>query len=534
MIEDLFTEQWDAESRARTLALPEMGIDQSSVDVAFSFSKLFITYGALSLTIPALRKADSGIRGIMLGSLDPNDSNLLSGNLNPDMKVSLQSLAKVFTQGYNLEVLESDPDVLSRRERPGNEPWNTYENMGTNPGEISMQADACHPYYNQGGISSSDFEFNDFLGWVREILGDSSIDYSTSVFNSEISCDYANREIAKRLALGPGKRFGIDEQVALKRADNARLNYTKTCSVEATLSHILRFGQMLANGGIDIYSGERVFKTENAQRLIEDLATGGMYQDSPFYFDLSNVPGKSSISGLVLGIVPGRGAFVAYDPILGLNGNSNSASASLYSVGKLLLPEHINLVDEEQAKTLLYEKQDRNEVEHSDAMLRRVVETGESVIFISSGAKEREDRRRNPFRARINDELEYARPSDELTTEDTYLISSYSRAIWSTDPSVVAADVASMIDTGKGCLLPTEERPTEVAFVKDGRNWRRLELYNADPVESDGFCQFGTFDLSTSGSDQLYDAVRELAQSNAKVIRVSGTPRKDTYTLLAA
>jgi glutaminase len=530
--------------------LSEMGIGQQEVDYAFAFATRWRTYGLTNDSVPVLAKADPTKRGLLIGGLDPSDAPLYSGNWDLDTRLPLESTVKLLTQGYSLQELGVPAETLSRRERPGEAAFNVFDNIATTWDEPSGVADASHPFYNQGGISSSDFVFDDFLNWVRDILGDQTVDYSVETYESEISCDYNNREIAKRLAQGPGQRFGDDVDVALERADNARHSYTKACSIEATLPQLLRFGQMLANDGVDIYTGNQVLSSDNARRIIVDMSTGGMYKDSTFYFDLSKVPGKSSISGLVLGVVHGRGAFVAYDPTLGLNGNSNMASAALYSAGRLLLPDDIPVVGEDQARQALFDKQDQDEVALYDVMVQTVLTTGRrSRTYMVSGAKRRkkareEEKKRvaHPLMAAMDDYV------DSRGTESPEALD-FGRAGYSPEDrrrngSMLYCDAEFRVRPDVPFLRP---ELSDLAFVRsddsmfrggDYGGWDRYELSQRDgtetPLATEGHMVVGVFDVSDE--QQRYamsNRITELALSKATVIRVI-RQEDHTYQLLAA
>ncbi|MDD9953100.1 MAG: glutaminase [Candidatus Woesearchaeota archaeon] len=529
MLEETISENTGANSRP---PLRDIGLEQDHLEEAAALGLKFSTYGRLNKSVPILSEANPHLYGILVGSLNREDTPLYVGTWDPEKHLPIESVAKVLTQGYSLQELKIPASVLARRESPGDVPFNVHENIPTTgPGDV---ADACHPYYNQGGIASSEFKWADFQQWVRDILEDQTITYDQDVFDSEISCDFANRTIAEKLAAGPAQRFGADPATAFERATHARFNYTKACSLDLKLHHLLRFGQILANDGVDVSTGRQVFTKENARMLTEDMETGGLYEDSAFYFNHSGVYAKSSISGIVFGVVKGRGAFVAYGPELGLKGNSEFAVATLRRMGQLLGAEAPEQLTEDAARERLYAKKEHDEVAFREGVLQEVINTGKpSGWFKTSGATERAERQANPALYAINDALTEHRRTHSTPSTDPYE-TSYTPPFSSICGSVIYSDVGKHYHPEHAQYLPEEQLP-EVTFVREtpfSDRWKRFELpQGATAAETEGFVKIGTYDPGTQ-TDTLFNTVAAAARSSADILRVR--KEADTITVLAA
>ena len=79
---------------------------------------------------------------------------------------------------------------------------------------------------------------------------------------------------------------------------------------------------MCANDGINPSSGERIFKPETVQAITTFMLTCGMYNGAGKFTKTLGVPCKSGVSGGLLTIVPGLGAFASFSPRLNSEGNS--------------------------------------------------------------------------------------------------------------------------------------------------------------------------------------------------------------------
>lgn len=82
-----------------------------------------------------------------------------------------------------------------------------------------------------------------------------------------------------------------------------------------------RFGAMLANNGINPSTGERIVEPETVKATVTLMQTCGMYNGAGKFTKDHGVPTKSGVSGGLMTVIPGIGAFATWSPPLNEEGN---------------------------------------------------------------------------------------------------------------------------------------------------------------------------------------------------------------------
>lgn len=98
--------------------------------------------------------------------------------------------------------------------------------------------------------------------------------------------------------------------------------YTRQSCVTVDVRDMATMGATVANGGRNPVSGEQVISTAMCHDVMALMATAGLYATSGDWLWDVGLPGKSGISGAVVALAPGKGAFAAYSPRLDSTGNS--------------------------------------------------------------------------------------------------------------------------------------------------------------------------------------------------------------------
>ncbi|MEM9622919.1 MAG: glutaminase, partial [Pseudomonadota bacterium] len=94
-------------------------------------------------------------------------------------------------------------------------------------------------------------------------------------------------------------------------------------------TEVAQAGLFLANNGLNPISGERVLSAEQNRTVLALMSTCGLYDECGRFAVRVGIPAKSGVSGVMLGIVPGRCAIACYGPALGAKGNSVAGMAML-------------------------------------------------------------------------------------------------------------------------------------------------------------------------------------------------------------
>ena len=104
--------------------------------------------------------------------------------------------------------------------------------------------------------------------------------------------------------------------------DSALDLYFKNCSLLVDVESLARFGAMLANNGINPSTGERILTPKTVQAVVTIMTTCGMYNGAGKFTKDLGVPSKSGVSGGLLTVIPGLGAFATFSPPLIEEGNT--------------------------------------------------------------------------------------------------------------------------------------------------------------------------------------------------------------------
>ncbi len=354
-----------------THTLKNMGITQNSIALIDLWTKSMTSYGLLATYIPELKKVNKDLTAIAIGDVHKNKVIVGDGT---QIKISAQSVIKPFLYLYALE------KGIPAKHISGMEatamPFNTDKILQP---ELESKTPE-HPLNNAGAISAAGAitDFDDFIAFISRLTGNSKIEVLTPVFKSEFSVNNNNRAIANRLvASGRFKNTAEGEK--------AYTHYTKACSLGLTVAEVLHASLVVASGGVTIHSNKRVAKMNNVVRVMSAMNTYGLYEQSGIISLMVSGArantSKSSVSGLIININPGIGAFVTYSPLLNCEGNSVYGVYAMIPLNNLLaLPGGMRLDAEELHQLLTdYSKEESEKVHQKIIYLMKKGEN--STIF---------------------------------------------------------------------------------------------------------------------------------------------------------
>ena len=75
-------------------------------------------------------------------------------------------------------------------------------------------------------------------------------------------------------------------------------------SIELSTEDVARIAATLANGGVQPYSGDRIFTAANVRSCLALMATCGMYQYSGEWSFSVGLPAKSAVNGTIMVVIP--------------------------------------------------------------------------------------------------------------------------------------------------------------------------------------------------------------------------------------
>lgn len=281
---------------------------QQVLEQALAQGKEVTDLGKVATYIPELGKADKHQLGICVFTKE--GERFYAGDTKT--RFSIQSISKIISLAVALEICGFDTVF----ERVGMEPSGDAFNS-----LLKLEVSSSHPYnpmINSGAIAVSSYiepeiPFEDMLMLTRKLCLDPEIQLDEAVYHSEMSTISRNRAIAYLLE---------SKGVITSDVERTLEFYVKMCSLSVTAEDLAALGLVLANGGIQLTTGERLLKAETVKVVKTIMTTCGMYDGSGEFAVRVGIPSKSGVGGGILSVVDQRMGIGIYGPSLDDKGNS--------------------------------------------------------------------------------------------------------------------------------------------------------------------------------------------------------------------
>lgn len=283
--------------------------------------------GNIATYIPELADVDDSLFGISIVTVDGQVFQL--GDI--DNKICLQSCSKPITYGIALE--NYGEKIVHNF--VGKEP------SGRNFNELCLNEDGLphNPLINSGSIMSTTLieskktqskRFNFVLNYWNRLSANMGVSFNNSVYLSEKDSADRNYCLAYMMQENNSFQYGKNKDIAKKLnrewnigdlQSNLEL-YFQFCSLEVKLIGIGLVAATLANGGINPWTNDKIFKYSTVKKILSLMLTCGMYDYSGEWGYKIGIPAKSGVSGLIYAIIPGAMGIAVYSPKLDKIGNS--------------------------------------------------------------------------------------------------------------------------------------------------------------------------------------------------------------------
>ena len=277
-------------------------------DIYSEFSKVK-DEGSVANYIPELSKVDPNRFGVQLTTVEGD--KFAFGDW--DVRFSIQSIAKVFSYVLAYSRIKSE-----LWERVGVEPSGTAFNS-----LVQLESDKGiprNPFINAGAIvicdilvSQLDSPKEEVLSFIRELSGIDSINFNTSVAESERTSGYINMALVNFMKSFGNIHNDIDEVMDL---------YFHICSIEMNCMELSKSFLFLANNGVVPYSGKHILSPSRTKRANALMQSCGFYDESGQFTFKVGLPGKSGVGGGIVAIHPLRYCITVWSPRLNPKGNS--------------------------------------------------------------------------------------------------------------------------------------------------------------------------------------------------------------------
>ena len=283
--------------------------------------------GEVATYIPELADVDDELFGVTIVTVDGQVFQL--GDT--DNNFCVQSCSKPITYGIAIE--NYGEEVVHNF--VGKEP------SGRNFNELCLNEDGLphNPLINSGSIMSTTLvnpdksqskRFNFALNYWKRLSANMNVSFNNSVYLSEKDSADRNYCLAymmqERKSFHQGKNKDISDKIDRKwdlghLKSNLEL-YFQFCSLEVNLLTIGIVAATMANGGVNPWTNDKVFKYSTIKKILSLMLTCGMYDYSGEWGYKIGIPAKSGVSGLIYAIIPGVMGISVYSPKLDKIGNS--------------------------------------------------------------------------------------------------------------------------------------------------------------------------------------------------------------------
>ena len=266
--------------------------------------------GAVADYIPALAAVRPELFGIAVAGVGGN----VLGIGDTSHPFTIQSVSKPFVFALVCEELGHEEVRLRLGVNATGLPFDSVM-------AVELAADGLtNPLVNSGALATASLApgRTSELKWdfIREGLSrfagrDLAVD--PVVLDSELETNGRNEALARLMASHGGMYFDPDATTEV---------YTRQCSLVVTAEDLAVMGAVLAHGGVNPRSGERVVGPDTCRRTLSLMLTAGLYQLSGDWLYEIGLPAKSGVSGGIVTVAPGKGGMATFSPPLDPAGNS--------------------------------------------------------------------------------------------------------------------------------------------------------------------------------------------------------------------
>ncbi len=303
---------------------------EDAVKSAWQYGRRFLLNGKVADYIPELSKASPVYLGVCVHTMD--GKTVEYGDV--DQRFTIQSISKVITLAMALELLGFDKVFSHVMMEPSGDSFNSILKLDTASNR------PYNPMINAGaidviGLLAPEVSFETLLAFARTICMDDGIELDMDVYRSEAFTGDRNRAIGYLL-----KSKGVLSGDVLSTVDL----YFRMCSLSVTARSLARLGQILANGGVNPVTGERLLSAQTVRTIKTLMLTCGMYDRSGELAVRVGIPSKSGVGGGIMSCVEKCMGIGIYGPSLDEKGNS---IGGVYLLEHLSKEMHLHIFDSE-------------------------------------------------------------------------------------------------------------------------------------------------------------------------------------------
>ena len=279
---------------------------------------LSFTSGSNAAYIPQLKNVDSSQFGVSICTIDGQRHNYGDSST----YFSVQSCCKPINYAIALENMGEEYVHKFVGREPSGQAFNELL--------LNKRGLPHNPLINSGAIMTTSLLYPEkdhserfellIKHWDRLSGGLHKIGFNNSVYLSEkktadrnYALAYFMNEICETKPTGFPPGSNIKENLDL---------YFQSCSIEITTEILSIVASTFANGGINPFTGERIFTSQTVQKVLSMMLMCGMYDYSGEFAFKIGIPSKSGVAGAIMTVIPNVMGIATWSPKLDVIGNS--------------------------------------------------------------------------------------------------------------------------------------------------------------------------------------------------------------------
>ncbi|MDB5716801.1 MAG: hypothetical protein JWM38_228 [Sphingomonas bacterium] len=278
-----------------------------------------IVGGAPATYIPELGKADPGLFGIALATVD--GTIYTAGDAGH--RFTIQSISKAFVYAHALDRLGREEVLRHVGVEPTGESFN------------SISLDQVHnrpfnPMVNAGAIATAELIEGDSAEARRAALAalmarfaGRQLKLDEAVYLSEKATGHRNRAIAWMM---------LNSGMITRDPEEVLDLYFRQCSLLVDCRDLAVMGATIANDGVNPRTGARALARNHVPDVLTVMNMCGMYNYAGQWSYEIGLPAKSGVSGAILLVIPGQAGIAIYSPPIDGNGNSVRGVAAAHEI----------------------------------------------------------------------------------------------------------------------------------------------------------------------------------------------------------
>ena len=295
---------------------------QEALETALSEGRSVTKSGKIATYIPELSKANAEHIGACIKTVDGETYSVGDWQ----QPFTMQSISKTISLTLALQTAGYDKVFSKVGLEPTGDSFNSIVKLETkNPHPLN-------PMINAGAIATAgcipgDDPFELFLDLARKLCLNEDIALNMDVYLSEKRAGMRNRSMA----------YWMKSENIIEGDPEETLNlYFRMCSLNVNAGDLASWGMILANDGVNPYTGKKLLESWIATLVKTFMMTCGMYDGSGEFAIKVGIPSKSGVGGGILSSVEGKMGIGVFNPSLDSKGNSVGGMRIIESLSKSL------------------------------------------------------------------------------------------------------------------------------------------------------------------------------------------------------